>query len=105
MRRYHPAILWGGILAFLLPFLVYLRTMSRTLNFWDCGEFIATSYILGIPHPPATPMYVLVGRLASLMPFGEGVAHRINMLSALFGSLATLIMFLLVLKATRSWGA
>ncbi len=103
MKRLDPAVALGGALAFLAPFIVYLRTMSRTLNFWDCGEFITTAYILGIPHPPATPMYVLVERLASLIPLGEGVAHRINMMSGLFGALATLLMFLLIMKVTRQW--
>jgi hypothetical protein len=103
MKRLDPAVALGGALAFLGPFIVYLRTMSRTLNFWDCGEFITTSYILGIPHPPATPMYVLVGRLASILPIGEGVAHRINMMSGFFAALATLIMFLLIMKVTRQW--
>ena len=103
MKRLDPALALGGALAFLVPFIVYLRTMSHTLNFWDCGEFITTSYILGIPHPPATPMYVLVGRLASILPFGDGVAHRINMMSGLFAALATLIMFMLIMKVTRQW--
>jgi len=103
MKRLDPAVALGGALAFLAPLLVYLQTMSRTLNFWDCGEFITTSYILGIPHPPATPMFVLVGRLASLLPFGDGVAHRLNMMSGLFGALATWMMYMLIMKVTRQW--
>ncbi len=101
MQGRNSALLVASILAFALPFCVYLATMSPTLNFWDCGEFISTSYILGIPHPPATPMYILVGRLASILPIGLGVAHKINIMSALFGSLATLMMFLVVRKVLR----
>ncbi len=103
MSARKPVVILLGALSFLLPFLVYLQTMSPTLNFWDAGEFITTSYILGIPHPPATPMYVLVGRLASVLPLGIGVAHKINVMSAFFASLAAFMMFLLVLKATRAW--
>ncbi|MCP4548886.1 MAG: DUF2723 domain-containing protein [bacterium] len=97
------AVILAGAVAFLMPFGIYLATLSPTLNFWDCGEFITTSYILGIPHPPATPMYILVGRLVSILPFGLGVAHRINIMSAFFASLASMMMYLLVLKGTVNW--
>jgi len=97
------AALLAGIASFLAPFWVYLRTLSPTLNFWDCGEFIAAGYTLGIPHPPATPLFVLLVRLASVLPLGVGVAQKANMMSALFGALASLMMFLLVLKLTRHW--
>ena len=103
MAKRHPLLLAGGIVAFLLPLVVYGLTMSPTLNFWDCGEFITCGYILGIPHPPATPMFVLVARLASVMPFGESVAHRINFMSGLFGALAALFIYLLTLRMTAAW--
>lgn len=103
MPKRHPLLLAAGALSFLLPLVVYGLTLSPTLNFWDCGEFIACGWTLGIPHPPATPMYVLVARLAGLMPFGEGVAHRINFMSAVFASLAALFVYLLALRVTAAW--
>jgi len=42
---------------------VYTLTVTPSIPFWDSGEYIATSFILGIPHPPGTPLYVLIGRL------------------------------------------
>ncbi len=65
----------------LVAALVYGWTAYRTVSFWDAGEFITTSYRLGVPHQPSTPLYVLIGRLASLVPIGS-VAFRVNLLSA-----------------------
>ncbi len=103
MSKRNPLLIAAGALAFLLPLLVYAFTLSPTLNFWDCGEFIACGWSLGIPHPPATPMYVLVARLAGLAPFGESVAQRINFMSAFFAALAALFVYLLTLRVTAAW--
>jgi tetratricopeptide (TPR) repeat protein len=77
---------------------VYLYTIAPTASLWDCGEFIACSHILGVPHPPGTPFYILLGRFFDiLIPFRE-VAKRINFLSALSAALAGAILYLVILK-------
>jgi tetratricopeptide (TPR) repeat protein len=81
-----PAV-GAAILVFLFALLLYGRTAYRTVPFWDSGEFIATSAILGIPHQPSTPLYVLIGRLATLVP-GGSVAFRVNFLSSIANALA-----------------
>ena len=42
----------GAVFVFLVTHVVYLLTLTVSCPFWDSGEFIATSYILVIPHPP-----------------------------------------------------
>lgn len=81
---------------FIFVFALYLYNISPTVAFWDCGQFLACSYILGIPHPPGTPLYVLIGRIFSLIPFSPEIALRINILSALSGALSAAFVYLLV---------
>jgi hypothetical protein len=89
-----------GLLVFLFSATVYLITLTPTVPFWDSGEFIAVSYILGIPHPPGTPFYVLIGRIATLIPWAT-VAQRVNALSAIAAALAVLLTYLTTLRMIR----
>jgi tetratricopeptide (TPR) repeat protein len=77
-------------------------TVSPTVAFWDAGEFIATSYIVGIPHPPATPLYVLVGRVFTLFPLGIP-ALRVNYLSVLPAVGAAFFLYLSLVRAAKRW--
>jgi len=94
------AALWLGLVVFLVAAAVYFITLTPTVPFWDSGEFIAVSYILGVPHPPGTPFYVLIGRIATLIPWAT-VAQRVNALSAVAAALAVLITFLTILRLIR----
>ncbi len=91
---------WTGVGVFLLTLAVYVKTMAPAVSFWDCGEFIATSYILGIPHPPGSPLYILLGRLFSLVPLAD-VAVRITFMSALSSALAVWCVYLSTLALGR----
>ena len=76
-------IKWNRILAAIVlafSFFIYLMTMSPTVSFWDCGEFIATSYTLGVPHPPGSPLYLIIGRIFSMLPFNDDIAFRVNII-------------------------
>jgi Flp pilus assembly protein TadD len=90
----------AGLLVFLAALGVYLRTLAPTVPFWDGGEFITVSKILGVPHPPGTPFYVLLGRVATLVPLGN-FAQRVNGLSALSSALAVLLTYLTTLRLIR----
>jgi len=90
-----------GLLLFVFVLAVYTITLAPTVAFWDTGEFIAASSILAVPHPPGTPLYILLGRLFSLVP-ASSVAVRVNMLSAIPGALAILFLYLALLIIGKS---
>ena len=78
-----------GALA-LLP--VYLTTMSRTVGQADTFEFQVVAPQLGIAHPTGYPLYLLLGKLFSLLPFGS-VAWRINVGTAVLATVALVFFF------------
>ena len=84
-----------GWFVFLVATLVYAFTVEETASFWDCGEFIAVSYKLEVPHPPGAPFYLLIGRMFSFLAGGDvtEVAYWINMISVLSSGFTILFLF------------
>ena len=89
-----------GVTALVL--LGYLLTLAPTVTFWDAGEFIAAARTLGIPHPPGTPLFVMIAHVwAMLFPIGE-YAFRTNLLSALLSALGAGCFFLVAHESIRA---
>jgi hypothetical protein len=93
----------AAAVAGLLVFALYGLTLARTTAFWDTSEYIATGHILGIPHPPGNPLFVVLARAWSVLlaPLGVSVAVRVNLFSAFMGALAHGLWFLVAHHALR----
>ena len=88
---------------FLMSLVLYFMTMAPTVSFWDCGEFIATSYIMGVPHPPGSPLFLLIGRVATMIPLMDDIAARVNLLSVISSALAIMFLYLIIVQLIRKW--
>ncbi len=82
-----------GWLVFAIAAFTYISTVEPTASFWDCGEYIATSYRLEVGHPPGAPTFLLVGRLFSMFAAPENVAYMVNLISALSSAFTILFLF------------
>ncbi|HET7230681.1 MAG TPA: DUF2723 domain-containing protein [Longimicrobium sp.] len=87
-----------ALAAALAVFALYAYTLGPTTWFWDTSEYIATGHILGIPHPPGNPLFVLLARAwdVLLTPTGLPTAVRINLFSAFMSAGTAFFWYLLV---------
>jgi hypothetical protein len=94
-----------AVAAAAVALLLYTLTLAPTIWFWDTSEYVATAHILGIPHPPGNPLFVVVGRAWSLLLglVGLSVPVRINLLAATTSAAATGFFFLVTHRILRAW--
>src|SRR6266436_3837491 len=90
-----PAITALGV------FLVYLNTLTPSIVGGDTGELITVACKLGVAHPPGYPLFTMLAKLFTFIPFGS-IAWRVNLLSAVCDSAAAVIILLTVRRWTRN---
>ena len=73
---------------------IYVLTIAPTTQFWDTSEYIAAAKVLGIPHPPGNPLFVILANVwGQLLPLSH-YALRINLFAAVTSALASGFLFL-----------
>ncbi len=84
-----------GWITFVVAAIVYLSTIEPTASFWDCGEFIATSYKLEVGHPPGDGFFELVARFFTLFAGHDisKISISVNIMSALASAFTILLLF------------
>lgn len=92
---------WIGLAVFAIGFACYALTAQRSTGFWDCGEFIASTFKLQVSHPPGAPLYTLLSRVfVSVFPV-ESVAFASSLFSALFGALTGMVLYHIIRKTLQ----
>jgi hypothetical protein len=92
-----------AVALFAAALLVYLLTLSPTVVFWDVGEFIAAAKMLQVPHPPGSPLFLLVTRFAMMIPFAADQAVRAHALSALLSAVAIMFTYLIIVRLVTNY--
>lgn len=90
-----------GWITFLISAVVYLITIEPTVSFWDCGEFITTSYKFEVGHPPGAPLFMIVGRIFTLFGGPDDAARLINAMSALASAFTIMFLFWTITHLAR----
>lgn len=93
MNRYILGNRVLGWVSFVIAAIVYLMTIEPTVSFWDCGEFITTSFKFEVGHPPGAPVFMLIGRFFTLFGGPENAAKMVNSLSALASGFTIMFLF------------
>ena len=84
---------------------LYGTTVARTTSLWDAGEFIASAHGLQVMHPPGSPVYMLIGRVLSMVAPAAQVALAVNLVSVLASALTVLLTYLIIVELVGWWQA
>src|SRR5688500_8926022 len=77
---YEPSYKAAAIAAGLV-FVLYLITLAPSVAMWDTGEYMAAAKVLGLPHPPGNPFFMLLGNVFGQLPLPVSYAAKINILA------------------------
>lgn len=91
-----------ALFLFVITLVIYLSTVAPTLSFWDCGEFIACSVTLSVPHPPGSPLFLLLGKIFSMIPYGD-IGWRVNLISAIASAFSVMLLYLTIVRLIRQY--
>jgi hypothetical protein len=95
-----PPYRWAALVA-LAVFALYTATLAPSTAMWDTSEYMSAAKVLGIPHPPGNPLFVLVAYLFGTLPVATSFAVRINLMAAAASATSAGIWFLIANQVTR----
>lgn len=89
-------------IAFTISLITYLMTVQPTVPFWDCGEFTAAAVQQQVPHPPGAPLFLMLGKMFHLLPFGDP-GWRVNLMSVLSSAFTVLLLYFITVRVIRNF--
>ena len=87
----------------LVIFGLYIATLAPNTAMWDTSEYIAAAQVLGIPHPPGNPFFILIAHVFTILPIGGTAGTKINVLAAVCSALSAGTWFLVVERVCSGW--
>ena len=95
-KKFRKWNLLTAAVVFAVSAFTYLSTIEPTASFWDCGEFIASSYKLEVGHPPGNPVFQLIARFFTMFTGPDKAAVMVNSMSALCSALTIFLLYLTI---------
>src|SRR6266513_1813529 len=102
LEAYRPSYRAAGI-ASLAVFLLYFFTIAPSTAMWDTGEYMAAAKVLGLPHPPGNPLFVLLAHFFGLLPLPGNYAQHVNTRAAFCSALSAGFWFLVTERILAGW--
>lgn len=90
-----------SVIVLLTASVTYLLTIEPTVSFWDCGEFIASSYKLEVGHAPGNPVFQMIARFFTMFASPEHAAMAVNIMSALCSAFTIFFLYLTIVHLGR----
>lgn len=90
-----------AVIILIIASFTYLSTIEPTASFWDCGEFIASSYKLEVGHPPGNPVFQLIARFFTLFGDKDHAAILVNAMSGLCSAFTIFFLYLTIVHLGR----
>lgn len=92
-------------LAFVVALVTYGITVQPTVPFWDCGEFTAAAVHQQVPHPPGAPLFLMLGKLFHLLPFGnaDDSGVRVNYMSVTASAVTVWLLYLITVMVINAF--
>ena len=102
MKHYKTINNLLGFIIFIIASTVYGLTIEPTASFWDCGEFILSSYKLEVGHPPGAPFFMLTANFfTQFVSDPSQVARMVNLMSALMSGACIMFLFWTITYLTK----
>ena len=86
----------SAAVVFVVAAITYLMTIEPTASFWDCGEFIASSYKLEVGHPPGNPVFQLFARFFTMFFDNMHAAVAVNAMNGICSALTIFFLYLTI---------
>lgn len=97
MKQFKLIDIITGWIVFAIATYVYASTAESAGSLWDCGEFISACLKLQVVHPPGAPLFLMLGRIFSLLTDDPTKkAYFMNLISAVSSSGAIMFVFWII---------
>src|SRR5574344_2324096 len=101
IRRFNRINNIVAVIVLVVASVTYLSTIEPSVSFWDCGEFIASSYKLEVGHAPGNPVFQVIARAFTFFGDKMHAAILINSMSALCSAFTIFFLYLTIVHLVR----